>query len=207
MSIAKAYFCTFLNKHTLNISELGGLKYFHMKQITRRYLTLNPRLKAVRALQELIDGLTSASRENFEEEYTRWKSEWHDVLYRKSLLKSGKTRYTHRRLRSAMHSIDFYLPYLFTYQDADCEGMPNTNNKIEGTFTDLKKNQNNHSGMSDESRRRFVSGFFLAWEEKGSVPKHGCKNVACLHEKRYLCRHEEMGSIEYRVSGGHHGEF
>ena len=30
-----------------------------------------------------------------------------------------------------MHSVDFYLPYLFTYQQPGCEGMPNTNNKIE----------------------------------------------------------------------------
>lgn len=58
--------------------------------------------------------------------------------------------------------IDTYLPYLFTYQHPDCKGMPNTNNKIEGTFTDLKKNLNNHSGMSIENRKRFISGFFLA---------------------------------------------
>jgi len=139
---------------------------FHMKQIVRRYITLNPRLRAARALLALMDGLPKARKEDFEREYAQWKSEWHDVLYRRTMLKSGKSGYTHRRLRSAMHSIDFYLPYLFTYQEPDCEGMPNTNNKIEGTFTDLKKNLNNHSGMSDESRRRFVSGFFLAWEEK-----------------------------------------
>ena len=61
-----------------------------------------------------------------------------------------------------MHSLDFYLPYLFTCQDEDCVGMPNTNNKIEGTFTDLKSNLNNHSGMSIENRKRFICGFFLA---------------------------------------------
>ena len=40
--------------------------------------------------------------------------------------------------------------------------VPNTNNKIEGTFTDLKKNLNNHSGLTMENRKRFISGFFLA---------------------------------------------
>lgn len=29
--------------------------------------------------------------------------------------------------RSAMHRLDFYLPYLFTYQAEDCAGMSNTN--------------------------------------------------------------------------------
>ena len=49
--------------------------------------------------------------------------------------------------------------------------MPNTNNKIEGTFTDLKKNLNNHSGMSQENRKRFISGFFLALTQKLSMKK------------------------------------
>ena len=44
--------------------------------------------------------------------------------------------------------------------------MPDTNNKIEGTFTDLKKNLNNHSGLTQENRKRFISGFSLAFESK-----------------------------------------
>jgi len=54
------------------------------------------------------------------------------------------------------------LPYLFTYQRPDCQGMPNTNNRIEGVFTDLKKSLNNHCGMSETNRKRFVLGFFKA---------------------------------------------
>ena len=79
--------------------------------------------------------------------------------------------YTHQRLRAAMNSLNFYLPYLFTYQREDCKGMPNTNNKIEGTFTDLKKNLNNHSGLTMENRKRFISGFFLALTETLSMKK------------------------------------
>ncbi len=144
---------------------------FHMKQIVRRYLTLNPKLKAARALKEIMDTLTTSGKESFEERYFRWKEEWHETLFRRSQLKSGKTQYTHRRLRSAMHSVDFYLPYLFTFQTPECNGMPNTNNKIEGTFTDLKKNLNNHSGMSEENRKRFICGFFLALNETLSMKK------------------------------------
>ena len=61
-----------------------------------------------------------------------------------------------------MNDIDFYLLCLFTCQREDCTGMPNTNNKIGGTFTALKKNLNNHSGLTTENRKRFISGFFLA---------------------------------------------
>ena len=80
----------------------------------------------------------------------------------RSTLKSEEKQYTHKRLRSAMHSVDLYLPYLFTYHQPGCERMSNTNNKIERTFTDLKKNLNNHSGMLNGNRKRFICGFFLA---------------------------------------------
>ena len=139
---------------------------YHMQQIVRRYLTLHPKLLAARELKALMSKLTKMGKADFEAEYGGWKATWKDTLNRRSQLKSGKTQYTHRRLRSAMHSIDFYLPYLFTYQLPECKGMPNTNNKIEGTFTDLKKNLNNHSGMSQENRKRFIIGFFLALESK-----------------------------------------
>ena len=135
---------------------------FHMKQIVRRYLTKNPKLYAARELKALMENLPKKMKGEFEEEYIQWKAKWKDTLNRRSQLKSGKKPYTHKRLRSAMHSVDFYLPYLFTYQLPECKGMPNTNNKIEGTFTDLKKNLNNHSGMTKENRKRFISGFFLA---------------------------------------------
>ena len=58
-----------------------------------------------------------------------------------------------------------FARYLFTFQREECAGMPNTNNKLEGTITDLKKNLNLHSGLSLENRKRFIRGFFLAWNE------------------------------------------
>lgn len=138
---------------------------FHMAQIIRRYLTRNPKLLAARELKQLMKSFPSMKKDAFENAYTEWKQRWSKVLNKRSTLKNGKTQYTHKRLRSAMHSIDFFLPYLFTYQLAECSGMPNTNNKIEGTFSDLKKNLNTHSGMSKANRKRFISGFFLAYEE------------------------------------------
>ena len=152
---------------------------FHMKQITRRYLTNNPRLKASRSLKDLMGKITVSGKSEFEKEYQTWKTEWKDTLNRRSLLKSGKTQYEHKKLRSVVHSIDFFLPYLFTYQDPMCEGMPNTNNKIEGTFTDLKKNLNNHSGMSIENRKRFIIGFFLASGKTSCMDAHADKKAGC----------------------------
>ena len=137
--------------------------HFHMISIVRRYLTKKPRLKAAIELRRIVFTITTTDKDTFICEYQRWKSDYENVINRRSVSKrTGGSHYTHRRLRTAMHSVDFYLPYLFTFQRKDCQGMPNTNNKIEGTFTDLKKNLNVHSGLSMENRKRFICGFFLA---------------------------------------------
>jgi len=136
--------------------------HFHMNEIVKRYITLNPKLKAARALQSLMKKLTTSSRQDYESEYAKWKEEWKETLNKRSTLKSGRTQFRHKRLRSAMHSLDWFMPYLFTFQEPDCKGMPNTNNMIEGTFSDLKKNLNNHSGMTKENRKRFISSYFLS---------------------------------------------
>ena len=144
---------------------------FHMQQIVRRYLTLSPRMLASRELKELVGRLHKADEADFKRDYQEWKEKWEDTIGHKSLHKDGKMHYTHQRLRAAMNSLNFYLPYLFTYQREDCKGMPNTNNKIEGTFTDLKKNLNNHSGLTQMNRKRFISGFFLALAESLGMKK------------------------------------
>ena len=144
---------------------------FHMKQIVKRYLTMNPKILAARELKELVGGLHKAEETDFKKDYQEWKNKWKETIGHKSLHKDGKMHYTHQRLRAAMNSLNFYLPYLFTYQQEECEGMPNTNNKIEGTFTDLKKNLNNHSGLTQENRKRFISGFFLALAESLGMKK------------------------------------
>jgi len=144
---------------------------FHMKQIVRRYLTLNPKLLAGRELKGLVGRLHKSDEADSNKDYAEWKEKWKDTIAHKSLHKDGKMHYTHQRLRAAMNSLNFYLPFLFTFQRTDCMGMPNTNNKIEGTFTDLKKNLNNHSGLTMENRKRFISGFFLALKNKLSMEK------------------------------------
>ena len=144
---------------------------FHMQQIVRRYLTLSPRILASRELKDLVGRLHKADEADFKRDYQEWKEKWEDTIGHKSLHKDGKMHYTHQRLRAAMNSLNFYLPYLFTYQREDCKGMPNTNNKIEGTFTDLKKNLNNHNGLTIENRKRFISGFLLALAESLGMKK------------------------------------
>lgn len=63
---------------------------FHMKQVIRRYLTQNPRLKAARELKVLLDTLTVSSGRDFKTNYAQCKEKWKDTLVKRSLLKCGK---------------------------------------------------------------------------------------------------------------------
>lgn len=137
---------------------------FHMIQITRRYLKKNPRLKVMRELKDVVATLTYSTEGEFLSRYNAWKAKWRDTIDKQTeSRRTGKRHYAHKRLRSCVNSIDFYLPYLFTYQKPGNVGMPNTNSKIEGVFTALKNSTRVHSGMPDENCKRFISGFFLAW--------------------------------------------
>lgn len=143
---------------------------FHMVAIIRRKLTKNPQLAAGRELLDLTYRMKIMTKDEFTSEFTTWKKKWHEFLKEKTVNEiTGRTIFTHQRLRSAMLSLSFYLPFLFTFEDV--EGMPNTNNMIEGTFTDMKKNLRNHPGMNEKNRRRMMNGFFLAYaklhNEKG----------------------------------------
>ena len=118
-------------------------------------------MKASIDLMLLMRKMKHMTKCNFETEYVSWKEQYKEFLNKRVTHKDNRVCYLHRKVRTVMHSIDFYLPYLFTFQNPECEGMPNTNNKIEGLFADLKKSLNNHTGMSLENRKRFISGFFL----------------------------------------------
>ena len=133
---------------------------FHMKQIVRRYLTRNPKILAARALYDLMDTLTITDGKTFIDAFNDWKAEYAETINKRSTYKDGSRHFTHVRLRSAMLSIDFFLPFLFTYQKPGMEGMPNTNNRIEGTFSSLKRSLNNHCGMPKDNRRRYVIAYF-----------------------------------------------
>ena len=138
---------------------------FHVIQITRRYLKKNHRLKVMRDLKDVVTTLTYSTESEFLSRYNEWKTKWRDTINKQTVSwRTGKRLYTHKRLHTCVNSIEFYLPYLFTYQKPDVVGMPNTNNKIEGLFTALKNSTRVHSGMPEENRKRVRQWVFLGME-------------------------------------------
>ena len=86
---------------------------FHQFQIVRRLLTNNPHLPAGVELLALMRRMFSMRKDEFITAFDKWK----EFLNERTLLISGKTTYTHRRLRTARRSIKTHLPWLYTCED------------------------------------------------------------------------------------------
>ena len=88
---------------------------------------------------------------------------WSDYLNERSKSPlTGKTYYTHKRLRSAYLSLKRHLSYLFVFEDDKELMIPNTTNALGGQFADLKNKLRNHNGLSKERNIKFIDGFFKA---------------------------------------------
>lgn len=131
--------------------------HFHQKQITRRYLTSNPKLQAGIELKCIADTLCYAEERDFSHQLKDWYEKWKDFLKEKTPNPlTGGWHYTHRRIRSAYRSLNTNLPYLFTYKKYPELNIPNTTNSLDGSFSHLKKKVNIHRGLREPIKRKII---------------------------------------------------
>ena len=136
---------------------------FHQIQIVQRYLTRKPKTQAAIELKKLTLKLTKQTKVDFVNSLNNWYLRWSDYLNERSKSPStGKTYYTHKRLRSAYLSLKRHLPYLFVFEDHKELSIPNTTNVLDGQFSDLKNKLRNHNGLSKDRKMKFIDGFFKA---------------------------------------------
>ena len=137
--------------------------HYHQQEIIRRYLTRNPKLQAGKELLDLSKKLSKLTEKEFVALFEEWGNKWTVFLKERSTdEKTGKSHYTHKKLRSAWRSIRNNLPYLFVFERFKELNMPNTTNDLEGSFGALKKRLNNHNGLTLERKKKFIDGFFKA---------------------------------------------
>jgi len=135
---------------------------FHQVAIVRRYLTKKPKIQASKELWEHVLLLSKTDKESFEGGLADWYNKWHMFLNERKRDFNGKSRYVHKRLRSAYRSLKTNLPWLFTWYDNMSLNMPNTTNAIDGQFSDLKNKLRNHNGLSMERKKKFINEFLKA---------------------------------------------
>lgn len=132
---------------------------FHQLRIVRRLLTGRPRLVAGRGLLDLCRRMRTLGKAAFTAEFSAWCEKWRRFLAERTTLVSGRTTYTHRRLRAARRSVLAHLPWLFTYEDFPDPGIPNTTNRLEGINSLQKRSMSNHNGPNAKNRIKFIDAF------------------------------------------------
>ena len=136
---------------------------FHQVAIIRRYITKNPKLPASIELKELVAMMKMTDKESFEGGLKLWYSKWESFLNERTTNpETGKSYYTHKRLRSAYRSLKSNLNWLFTWYDNIELNIPNTTNAIDGHFSDLKNKLRNHNGLSKARKMKFINEFLKA---------------------------------------------
>jgi hypothetical protein len=136
---------------------------FHQSAIIRRYITKKPRLPAAIELKEVVKLMPNTDKESFEGALNTWFVKWHAFLNERSAsMETGKSFYTHKRLRSAYRSLKTNLKWLYTWYDNIELNIPNTTNAIDGHFADLKNKLRNHNGLSIRRKMKFIDEFLKA---------------------------------------------
>lgn len=136
---------------------------FHQIAIVSRYLTRNPKSLAAKSLLEFTVLLTKTDKESFVGGLESWHKQWESFLNERSAKVEGKkSRFMHRKLRSAYRSLTTNLPWLFTWYDHMELKIPNTTNAIDGHFSDLKNKLRNHNGMVLKRKIKFIDEFLKA---------------------------------------------
>ena len=137
---------------------------FHQILIIRRYLTQEPDLKASIQLLDLVKSITRMDKESFIGAFNEWYEKYKDVLNERvhdKRIKRNMPPYMRPRLRSAYLSLRRNMPLLWTFYDHPETGLPNTNNGIEGLFSDLKGKLRVHRGISKDNRKKLLDEYIL----------------------------------------------
>ena len=135
---------------------------FHQMLTVRHYLTQEPDLDASRELLELVNRITRMDKESFVREFGEWYDRHKDVVDERvhdRRIKRKTPPYMCPRLRSAYLSVKRNMPLLWTFQDFPNIGLPNTNNGLEGIFSDIKTKLRVHSGLSREHRKKLIDEY------------------------------------------------
>lgn len=137
---------------------------FHQILIIRRYLTQEPDLEASVQLLDLVKSITRMDKESFIGAFNEWYEKYKGVLNERvhdKRIKRNMPPYMRPRLRSAYLSLRRNMPLLWTFYDHPETGLPNTNNGIEGLFSDLKGKLRVHRGISKDNRKKLLDEYIL----------------------------------------------
>jgi len=134
----------------------------HMESIVKKGTTSNPQTEAGKVLLALSKTLHYTDSNTFFRRLKKFKLKYYDFLNEKTYT-PGKSKwfYTHRGVRSAWKSLEYFSEYLFVFEKNPKEFNKNTNS-IEGHFGHIRDYLNIHRGMKKKLKIKFLFIIFLA---------------------------------------------
>lgn len=134
---------------------------FHQIMAVKRYLAEDPELEASAELLRITKQIAHTDKESFVGMLELWHDKYRSVLDERVHDKRRKRPpFMRPRLRCAYLSLIRNMRWLWTFYDNKEDMlMPNTNNGLEGIFSDIKSKVRVHSGMRRESRKRLIDEY------------------------------------------------
>lgn len=133
---------------------------FHQMMTVRHYLTRNPDIEASKALLALVNGMTTMDKMRFTEALDVWYDKYKEILNeRVHDRRMKRSPYMRPKLRSAYLSVKRNMSRLWTFEDYKDRIIPNTNNGLEGIFSDIKAKVRVHSGLTKEHRKKLIDEY------------------------------------------------
>lgn len=133
---------------------------FHQIKTVIGYLTRSPILEPNRELKQIAKALTKVKRDTFKVMFNSWFYRYRIWLKERSRNPdTGKLEFTHKKTRSAVHSLQRNFPYLYTFEQHPELQIPNTNNMLEGINSAIKHKLNHHRGANKALKTQLIRVF------------------------------------------------
>ena len=136
--------------------------HFHQAQIVRRYTTLNPKIVAGHELLELVKTLTFTTEQVFAHRLSIFVDKYRNFLNEKTTNPfTGESFFTHKKLRSAVRSLEIHIHMLFTFERFPTLNIPTTTNTLESHFSHIKDVVRIHRGLSLPLKQKMIHTILL----------------------------------------------
>nr|WP_238138379.1 transposase [Glaesserella sp. 15-184] len=134
---------------------------FHMVAIVMRKLRKKHQSQAGKELKIIVKTLVKSSKNEFYLRLHAWFIRHENFLNERSEKpnEKGYFPYKHRNVRGAYASLKWYMKYLFTFENHSEINIERTTNRLEGLFKHLKRQLNNHNGLSKKHKLLFIQDF------------------------------------------------
>ena len=136
--------------------------HFHQAQIVRRYTTQNPKIIAGHELLQLVKTLSFTTEIVFGHRLSIFVDKYRTFLNEKTINPlTGESFYTHKKLRSAVRSLELHLHMLFTFERFPLLHIPTTTNSLESHFSHIKDIVRIHRGLSLSLKQKMIHTILL----------------------------------------------